>query len=133
MTEAFATTVNCIDGRVQRCVNDFIRNQEGVEYIDTITLAGACKVISDRKHTNLIDNVKYRLDISVNGHDSNYVSIVGHYDCTAIEEDDDTQKGYILNSAKTITEWFPNVSVEALWVNENFEVEKLQGEENENK
>ncbi len=128
MVKAFATTVNCIDGRVQRCVNEFVSKQENVEYIDTITLAGPSKVISDNELLGVIDNVKFRLDVSVNGHQSNYISIVGHYDCTAILEDDETQKAYILNSSNIIQSWFPDVRVEALWVTEEFEIEKLRGE-----
>lgn len=132
MKKAFATTINCMDGRIQRCINEYVRYSEQVEYIDTITLAGPSKVISDNTFTGIVENVKYRLDVSINGHLSNYISIVGHFDCTAITEDDKKQKEYIRNSANIISEWYPSVKVEALWVTEEFKVEKLQGEINEN-
>ena len=41
----FATAINCMDGRIQMSVNEFIRKEYGVNYVDTITLAGPCKVL----------------------------------------------------------------------------------------
>lgn len=37
-------------------------------------------------------------------------------------------RAYILNSSNIIQSWFPDVRVEALWVTEEFEIEKLRGE-----
>ena len=125
MKKRFATTVSCMDGRIQKCVYEYVSQRENAEYVDTITLAGPSKVIDQNLRQGIIENLKYRLNISINGHKSSYVSVVGHFDCAAIEEDDITQQEYIVNSAKMIQEWYPNVTVEALWVTKELKVEKL--------
>ena len=35
MEQTFATTINCMDGRIQRCVNDYITKTQDVKYVDT--------------------------------------------------------------------------------------------------
>jgi len=115
-----------MDGRIQKCVNDHVSSQSNSKFVDTITLAGPSKVISENKLNRVIDDMKFRLDISVNVHESQYIAIVGHYDCAGVIEDDETQKKYILDSCKIIKRWYPNLGVEALWVNELFEVEVMK-------
>jgi carbonic anhydrase len=121
----FATVVNCMDGRIQEAVNKYIIERRSVKYVDTITEAGPCKIITDNIKRTIIDNIKFRLDISISKHNSNYIAVVGHHDCAAVEECDSNQKKYIINSAKIISEWYPNIPVEAFWVNEQFEVVNL--------
>lgn len=126
MSNTFATAINCMDGRVQKCINDYVSKKTNANYVDTITLAGPSKVISEKEDSDLIENLRFRVDISVNGHGSRYIAVVGHYDCAGVQEDDDTQKTYIINACRKIREWYPNVAVEALWVNEAFEVEEIK-------
>lgn len=125
MSNTFATTISCMDGRIQKCVSDHVSTQANSTYVDTITLAGPSKVISDNILNGVIEDLKFRVNISVNEHESRYIAVVGHFDCAGVLEDDKTQKEYILNSSKIVQHWYPNIVVEALWVNELFEVEVL--------
>lgn len=129
MKKLFATTITCMDGRIQKCVNEYVSAKTNRAYVDTITLAGPSKVISENKLNGVIDNLKFRLDVSINQHDSNYIAIVGHHDCAGVIESDNTQKEHIKHSCKQLQSWYPNIKVEALWVNEKFEVEVLGSQE----
>ncbi len=127
----FGSAINCMDGRVQECVNNYIKETYGVDHVDTITLAGPVKVLGQDRKIKLKENVKFRLGISINGHGSRYVAVVGHHDCAGVKESDELHKEYILNASKQVESWYDNVLVEAIWVDENFTVTKLQGERNE--
>lgn len=126
MINAFATAISCMDGRIQKCVNEYVSNQSNAKYVDTITLAGPSKIINDKQSGGVIEDMKFRLHISINQHGSKYIAVVGHYDCAGVQEDDETHKKYVLNSSRVIREWYPNITVEALWVNEQFEVEVIK-------
>ncbi len=122
----FATVINCMDGRVQEAVNSYVKKEKNVKYVDTITFAGPCKVISELKQESLIENLKFRLDISINKHGSSYIAIVGHFDCAGVPLADDVHKEHILTSYDILTKWYPNIDIEALWVNNQLEVIKLK-------
>lgn len=125
MPSLFATVINCMDGRVQLKVNEYVANTYHTPYVDTITLAGPSKVISENQKQTILENLKFRLDISIHNHKSEYIAIVGHADCAGVPESDDVQIQYILDSAKKIQEWYPTVRVEALWLNSDFELENI--------
>lgn len=132
MDNNFATVINCMDGRVQLQVNEYVSSKFDKEYIDTITLAGPCKIISENKKHTLIKNLKFRIDVSVMKHKSEYIFIVGHYDCAGITRSDEMQKEYLLDSVNKLEKWFPNTTVKALWLDSNFDIHELRkGDYNE--
>ncbi len=121
----FATVINCMDGRVQMNVNDYIRENTGVEYVDTITLAGSCRIIAEQQHIGMINNVRFRMDVSVNKHLSKSVFIVGHTDCAAVEVSDEDQKQLVLKSVEEIKKWEMDVQVTGLWVDKTWTVQEI--------
>lgn len=123
--ETFATVINCMDGRVQLSVNKFITGNLVVDYIDTITLAGPCKVLAEQTKKNLIDNIKFRLDISLNKHLSETVFIAGHIDCAAVEVSNENQKKLILEAVDVVKSWGIDADVFGLWVDEKWTVQKI--------
>ncbi len=102
-----------------------ISEQLNVDYVDTITLAGPCKIIAEQDHKSMVNNVKFRMDISVNQHLSKTVYIVGHVDCAAVTVSDDEQKKLVLKSVEVIKSWGFDADVIGLWVNDNWTVEEL--------
>jgi len=124
-TGTFSTAINCMDGRVQITVNNYIRENFSVDFIDTITLAGPCKIIAEQNHKNIIENIKFRMDISISNHLSNTVFIVGHTDCAAVEETDESQKQLILQAVAVIKSWDLDVKVYGLWVDESWTVQQI--------
>jgi carbonic anhydrase len=121
----FATVINCMDGRVQLAVNNYVREKFGVDYVDTITMAGPCGIIAEQQNPGLIDNLKFRVDISVNKHFSRIIFIAGHVDCAAVEETDEKQKQLIKQSIEEIKKWESDVQVYGLWINDTWTVQQL--------
>lgn len=123
---SFATVINCMDGRVQNCINDYVKNDTNHPFIDTITLAGPCKVIADEQKRSILENMRFRIDISVVKHGSDYIAIVGHFDCAGVPESDEAQIEYIKESARKLKSWYPNVKVEGLWVSDDLKVTPIK-------
>jgi hypothetical protein len=49
MAKEFATAINCIDGRAQIAVTDFLQRTFDVAYVDMITEPAPSKILSEGK------------------------------------------------------------------------------------
>ena len=118
----FATAINCIDGRVQIPVIDWLRKRCGADYVDMITEPGPERLLSEGNDKAAIESIKKKVDISGNRHNSKLVAIVGHYDCAGNPAGIETQLGQIRRSIKRVKAWKFDVEVMGLWLDENWEV-----------
>ena len=122
MPKEFATALNCMDGRVQKPVAEYMRQIFGVDYVDMITEAGPNKLLSESKDLNIIELLKKKVSISVEKHNSQLIAIAAHYDCAGNPENEDMQKEHLRQAVKVIASWgFPVEKIIALWLNEKFE------------
>ncbi len=122
----FATAINCMDGRVQIPVIEYIKNKYEVDYVDMITLPGPNKVLAESEDKSTLESIKRRVEISVNLHRSKLVAICGHYDCAGNPTNKETQIKQIIEAIKVTKLWFSNVQVIGLWINQNWEVEEVK-------
>jgi len=121
MAKEFATAINCIDGRVQKPVAEYIQKNFRVDYVDMITEPGPNKILSEGKDVNIIEFLKKKVEISVEKHNSQIIAIAAHYDCAGNPENEDVQKEHLREAVNVITSWgFPVKKIIALWLNENF-------------
>ena len=119
---SFCTVINCMDGRIQLPVNEYLRRELSVEYVDTITEAGPVRILAQEQHSALADSILARVDISVNKHKSNAVAIVAHYDCAGNPVEKDVQLKQLKSAKKFLSENYPNIRVFGLWVDSNWNV-----------
>ncbi len=122
----FATAINCMDGRVQIPVIEYIKDKYEVGYVDMITLPGPNKVLAESKDKSALESIKRCVEISINLHGSRLVAISGHYDCAGNPTNKETQIKQIIDAIKVTKLWFPNVQVIGLWINQNWEVEEVK-------
>jgi hypothetical protein len=121
----FATAINCMDGRTQIPVIEWMKRKFGADFVDTITEPGPIKVLSENKPGHDVDSVKRRLDISVNKHFSKAVAIVGHHNCAGNPLAKDQQIKQIRESMDTVKAWGFGITVVGLWVDENWTVHEV--------
>lgn len=114
MPTDFVTCINCIDGRVQLPVIQWILSNYEVKYVDMITEPGINGLLADRDAE--VGDILKKIYISVEGHSTNHIFIVGHHDCLANPVDDETHKKQISESVNRIEEIFPSCEVIGLWV-----------------
>lgn len=121
----FATAINCMDGRVQIPVIDWLKTQYGVDYVDMITEPGPERLLAEGKDRRGIESIRKRLEISVARHNSRLAAIVGHHDCAGNPTDKETQLEQLYSAGKTVASWNFGVRVVGLWVDERWEVQEV--------
>ncbi len=121
----FCTAVNCMDGRVQLPVIQYLKNKFKADYVDMITEAGPNKILSEQSDPGLIGSIYNRLTISVEKHDSIKIAVVGHHECAGNPKGKDDQRRDTEKAVELIRNKFVNVEVIGLWVDENLNVEKM--------
>ena len=123
---SFASTINCMDGRVQLPVIDWIKQQYGVDYVDAITEPGPIKILSENEDASTVASIKRRLDISARLHGSCAISVVAHYDCGGNPVDKDTQMIQLASAIERVKNWGYGLPIVGLWVDEHWTVHPVQ-------
>lgn len=118
----FATSINCIDGRVHHPVAEWLKQQYDVEYVDQITEPGPDRVLSTGTPDQLAAILEKTM-ISVQAHGSHLIAIVGHHDCAGNPVSEDEHRLHICRAAATVEAWALPVEIIGLWVNADWEVE----------
>lgn len=118
----FVTAINCMDGRVQLPVIEYMKSRYGADYVDMVTEPGPNRIIAEKGDKATIESIKRRVKISVERHNSKLIAIVGHHDCAGNPTDKEIQITHILSAIKTIKSWGFNVQITGLWVDENWMV-----------
>ena len=115
-----ATCLNCMDGRVQLPVLNWIREEYSIDFVDIVTAAGMDGVLATRDN---IDDIVRSINTSVNINKSIRIFVVGHYDCRGNSVDEKTHRAHIGMSVKRLETYWPNLEILGLWVNDRWQVE----------
>jgi hypothetical protein len=121
MIKKFGTALNCIDGRAQVPVLEWMKLHFSLDYLDVITEPGMDKILSERRLMQQ-SRIRDKVIISINAHHSNIIAIIGHYDCAANQVSCVEHIRDIVTSVNTIRSWGLPIMVVGLWVDELFKV-----------
>ncbi len=118
----FATSVTCMDGRIQIPLANWIKENFSVDFVDAITEPGIDKTVA----ANLaLDSIKHKISISINAHKSELIVVSGHYDCAGNPVSNDEHIAQIKKGVKVISLWNPDVKVIGVWVDDAWTVNLL--------
>jgi len=120
----FATAINCIDGRVQRPVSDWMRIQYSIDFVDTITQPGPEKTLTQGPQA-IIGAMRANVDVSVSAHESKLIAIAAHHGCAGNPVSDEEHQAQVRAACHVVAEWGLPVRVVGLWVNEWWQVELI--------
>ena len=120
--ETRATCLNCMDGRVQLPVINWIKENYKIDFVDVITEAGMDGVIANERY---IGEIIRSIEVSVKINKSNHLFIVGHHDCRGNPVDEKTHCRQITEAVERIKTYWPNIAINGLWVNDQWKVEVL--------
>ena len=115
-----ATCLNCMDGRVQLPVLQWIKEQYNVDFVDVITEAGMDAVLANQDD---IHEILRSIDISININRSTRLFVVGHFDCRGNPVDQKTHRGQIIAAVKRLKKRWRRHKTGGLWVNHKWQVE----------
>ena len=124
-SQRFATAINCLDGRVQVPVMEYLKTKYGVGYVDMITEAGPVSPLSEDEADTITESIRKRVEISVCKHASQHIAVAAHADCAGNPVDKETQIRQLLAAVNKVTAWNFGAEVIGLWVDENREVNEV--------
>ena len=122
--DSFGTAINCIDGRAQRPVADWVATNGQVTYVDMVTEPGADGLLAQGASLR-VAQIRQAVEVSVNAHHSAIIAIAGHYGCAAHPVSDDEHKQSIRQAAQLIAGWGLPVRVVGLLVNSAWQIEVI--------
>lgn len=125
-SHTFGTVINCMDGRVQVPVIDWLKKNYDLDYIDTVTEPGPELVLAENSDNFTIQSIKRKVDISISRHNSNLVAVAGHMDCAGNPADCRTKLDQITKAVRTVRSWKFGVRVIGLFVDEDWEVRQIE-------
>lgn len=121
----FCTAINCMDGRTQQPVADFLRHRFHARFVDTITEPGPNRILAERRSDEQVGSILGRVEVSVTRHGSRGIAVVGHHDCAGNPTDEPTQKNHLREAAAFLADRFPDAEVIGLWVDASWQVHEL--------
>jgi carbonic anhydrase len=125
-SKTFACVINCMDGRVQDAVKNYMQKNYGVDYVDMVTEPGPNKILADNCNSAIIENIRKRVEISVHHHGSKIVAVVGHFGCAGNPAEKSEQIKHLQMTRDTVKAFGFPVEIVPLWVDGDWQtVEKI--------
>jgi hypothetical protein len=121
----FCTAINCMDGRVQLPVINYMKSRFQADYVDMITEPGPCLILAEGIPDDLLQSILKRINISIDKHQSQTLAVVGHFDCAGNPVDRERQLEQIKKALSFLRQRYPRPALAGLWVDENWEVEEI--------
>ncbi|MDX1595503.1 MAG: carbonic anhydrase [Nitrosopumilaceae archaeon] len=118
----FATSICCMDGRIQLPLIKWVKDNYSVDFVDTVTEPGVDKTVSDNQN---LESIKKKVGISINAHKSSLIVVSGHYDCAGNPVSNQEHIEHIKKSVDVIKSWNEDVTVVGVWVNDKWEIETV--------
>ena len=118
----FATSVSCIDGRIQFPLAKWIKENYSVDYVDAITEPGVDKKIVANSD---LESIKSKVGISINAHQSELIVISGHHDCAGNPVSDEEHIAQIKKGVEIISSWNLSVKIIGVWIDGSWSINLL--------
>jgi carbonic anhydrase len=120
MTEGkFGTAINCMDGRVQEPVINWLKVRFGLDYVDMITEPGPIKALAEND-TATVTSIAKRVAVSVEKHNSTVIAVVGHHDCAGNPVPKEQQIEQIRKSLDVLKSWRTGIKLVGLYVTDSW-------------
>lgn len=122
----FGTVINCMDGRVQYPVLDYLKQHEELTCFDAANEAGPLKILSERSDKCRLISLKEQIRSSIESHQSELVVVAGHHDCTDNPVDRSSQVQQMEEAIRYLEKAFgTGIEFVGLYVNDRWEVEEV--------
>lgn len=122
---SFCTAINCMDGRTQLPVNDYLRERLGVDHVDTITDPGPVRILTQEPNGEPAKSILRRIYIPVNKHGSRCIAVVAHHDCAGNPAPEQQQKDHLHPAIQFLRRRYRAVQLLGLWVDSNWSVSPI--------
>jgi len=104
---------------------DYLKNAYDVEYFDAANEAGPLLTLTKNTDKCRLISLKEQIRTSLEEHDSKFIALVGHHDCTDNPGDRAFQEHQMTEALDYLQRAFGrDITYVGLYVNENWEVEE---------
>ena len=121
----FCTAINCMDGRVQLPVIDFLKDRFNAQYVDVISEPGPNLILAKQHKHQLVTSILDRIEISVHHHHSKGIAIAGHYDCAGNPADESEQISHLREAIRFLNNQYPKIEIIGLWIDKHWRVKEI--------
>ncbi len=125
---SFCTVIDCMDGRVQRSVFDYMTARFDVPYVDTITAPGPNGILSRRDDEQAVAFLLRCFEVSIQKHNTVGIAVVGHHDCAGNPGDRTHQDADTREAVRFLRKRYPQTPIIGLWVDGSLIVEEIDVE-----
>ena len=125
MSFKFGTAINCIDGRTQEPVIDFMKHKYGIHGVDMITFTGVDGVISSSGISDTIVLIRNAVSISTEKHGSRIIAVIGHFDCAGNPGNREHHYANIGKAVQQVSSWKFDAEIVGLYVNDKRQIEEV--------
>jgi hypothetical protein len=125
MNFKFGTAINCIDGRTQEPVIDFMKQKYGIDGVDMVTFPGVDGVASSLGNFNTIALIRNAVSISIEKHGSRIIAVVGHFDCAGNPGNREHHYAHIGKTVQQVSSWNFDAEIVGLYVNDKWQIEEV--------
>lgn len=122
---SFYTAINCMDGRVQLPVINYLQVRFKADYIDSVTEAGPVLYLAEKADSEQTRSILQRTDISINNHSSTGIAVIAHHDCAGNRVNDQTQINQLQLAINFLAGRYPNVEIIGLWIDSTSSVKEV--------
>ena len=122
----FGTAINCIDGRTQEPVIDFMKQKYNIDGVDMVTFPGVDGVISNRENSDEIAFLRNAVSISIEKHRSRIIAVVGHFDCAGNPGNREHHYEHIQSAVHEVSSWRFHAQVVGFYVNDKKQIEEVK-------
>jgi hypothetical protein len=122
MSSKFGTAINCMDGRIQIPISQWLKANYNIEYVDTITDHGIVKLFSN---VDEVAKIKSKVTLSIEQSNSEIILVSAHHDCEGNPVQKDEQISQVKNTISVIKSWGLIATIVGVWVDEDLKVEVI--------
>lgn len=119
---SFCTSINCMDGRVQLPVIEYLEKRFEVDYVDVISEAGPVLYLAEQPDSFENEAIMRRVEVSMEQHGSRSIALAAHHDCAGNPVDEARQREQLLVGLRRLKETYPQAEVIGLWVDSSWKV-----------
>jgi len=116
-TGTFGTAINCIDGRAQSPVADWVKIHYHVDYVDMVTEPGVEGPLA-RGDAEITEAIKRKVMVSATAHHSNVVAVAAHFGCAGNPVSKEEHIAQVRSAMHVVASWGLPVHIIGLWVTE---------------
>ena len=123
---SFCAVINCMDGRTQLPVVQFLMDRFKVKYVDMLTDAGPLGILTKDPESERAQAFVERVNTVIRVHDVKELAIAGHWDCRGNPVPKERQLEQQREVVLRFRAIFPQLTIIGLWVDEAEQVQEIE-------